>query len=420
MNQKLFKQIRAEWRSNVWLCVELLIVSVVLWYIVDCCYVIYTVKHRPLGFDTEHCYAVTLGAVDSASPEYEHERDNFDNIAADRTELIERLRRRPEVEAAAYSHISHPYQGSNSGGDFTIDTLKTSGYTILRSIQPDFLRVFRVEGVDGETPEEMAKMMQGPTALVSENLFDYDFDIKDMRPFVGKGIYLPGDTMNAIQVRGVTRMVRYNDYMQGMMNRCVFLNMGQLEHANANELVVRVRENMDKDFIDALMTDAPAQFRIGNQYICRVQSFDSIKDNQLRGDRRMEAQYIIGMTFLLINIFLGLLGTFWFRTQQRVADIAVRMVNGATRSDIFRLLVGEGLLLLSIVTPIAIAIDVNIAHLEFTQFLEVKDSEFLSAGRMLLCSGIAYTLMALIIVAGISIPARRAMRIAPAEALRDE
>lgn len=47
MSQKLLKQIRNEWRSNIWLCVELLVVSVVLWYIVDCCYVMYTVKQWP-------------------------------------------------------------------------------------------------------------------------------------------------------------------------------------------------------------------------------------------------------------------------------------------------------------------------------------------------------------------------------------
>lgn len=54
MNQKLFKQIRNEWRSNLWLCLELLIVSVVLWYIVDYFYVSKTLYSRPLGFDVEH------------------------------------------------------------------------------------------------------------------------------------------------------------------------------------------------------------------------------------------------------------------------------------------------------------------------------------------------------------------------------
>ena len=418
MNQKLFKQIRNEWRSNIWLCVELLVVSVVLWYIVDCFYVMRTVRSAPLGFDTEHCYNVAISSIDENSPEFLSPYTN-DQLLEEHTEIIERIRRRPEVEAAAYSLNAYPYQGSNSGGDFTIDTLKTSGYTVMRRIQPDFLRVFRIEGVDGESPEEMAEKLQKHGSLVSENLFDMDFGIKDMRPYVGKQLFMLGDTVNSIPVGGVFKTMRYNDYMQGQMNRSVFVTLNNDEQLWANELVVRVRENMDKNFIENLLADASDQFRIGNLYISRVYSFDDIRDNVLIGDKQVEMQYYIGMAFLLINIFLGLLGTFWFRTQQRVPDLAVRMVNGASRPDIYRLLVGEGLLLLTIVTPLALAIDANIAHMELTQYLE-GPAPFLSAGRLLLCGGIAYALMALMIVAGISIPARRAMHIAPAEALRDE
>lgn len=45
MNKKLFTQIKNEWRSNLWLVTELLLVSVVLWYIVDYMYV-----HVPCKF----------------------------------------------------------------------------------------------------------------------------------------------------------------------------------------------------------------------------------------------------------------------------------------------------------------------------------------------------------------------------------
>lgn len=34
MTKKLFTQIKNEWRSNTWLALELLVVSVVMWYIV--------------------------------------------------------------------------------------------------------------------------------------------------------------------------------------------------------------------------------------------------------------------------------------------------------------------------------------------------------------------------------------------------
>lgn len=415
MNQKLFQQIGNEWRSNVWLCVELLVVSVVLWFIVDTCYVMYTVKNLPKGFDVEHCYKIDVGEIDCTSPEFVMPYNDSIRVA-DRQQLLERLRRRPEVEAAAFSTNSHPYQGSNSGGDFRVDSLKTTGYSILRRIQPDFIRVFRIEGADGESPEQLAEKIEGGGMLVSQNLFERDFGITDMRPYVGKGMYMMGDSTNATTVQGVFKTFRYNDYTSGQMNRSVLLAMSPMWIAWSNELTVRVRDNMDNDFIEKLVADAPKQLRVGNQFVRRVQSFKDIRENVLLDNTRTEAYMFIGMGFLMLNIFLGLLGTFWFRTQQRVQDLAVRRVSGATRTDVYSLLVGEGLILLAIVTPLAVLIDVNIAHLELNSYY----NGFLSAGRMALCSGITFGLMALMIVAGISIPASRAMRIEPADALRDE
>ena len=58
MNKKLLTQIKNEWRSNLWLVTELLLVSVVMWYIVDYMYVKAAVYYEhvvlisPLLFDT--------------------------------------------------------------------------------------------------------------------------------------------------------------------------------------------------------------------------------------------------------------------------------------------------------------------------------------------------------------------------------
>ena len=51
---------------------------------------------------------------------------------------------------------------------------------------------------------------------------------------------------------------------------------------------------------------------------------------------------------LLLNIFLGLLGTFWFRTQQRRGEIALHKAMGATDGAVFGRLMSEGMFLLLI------------------------------------------------------------------------
>ena len=53
MKRKLFRQISNEWKSNIWLALELLIVSVVLWFVIDSMYTTYAILNEPRGFDTD-------------------------------------------------------------------------------------------------------------------------------------------------------------------------------------------------------------------------------------------------------------------------------------------------------------------------------------------------------------------------------
>ena len=54
MNKKLFTQIRNEWRSNLWLALELLVVSVVMWYIIDLLYCRLATYMEPRGARFRH------------------------------------------------------------------------------------------------------------------------------------------------------------------------------------------------------------------------------------------------------------------------------------------------------------------------------------------------------------------------------
>ena len=63
MQKKLFTQIRNEWRGNLWLALELLVVSVVMWYIIDLLYCRLATFNEPRGFDTEHCYLVAATSI---------------------------------------------------------------------------------------------------------------------------------------------------------------------------------------------------------------------------------------------------------------------------------------------------------------------------------------------------------------------
>lgn len=77
----------------------------------------------------------------------------------------------------------------------------------------------------------------------------------------------------------------------------------------------------------------------------------------------------------------------------------------------------EGLFILLIVSVPAILIDYNLAYLELNSW---RNGTTLEWNRILSCSILTCVLIALMIVIGIGIPAYRAMKIQPAEALHDE
>ena len=416
MNKKLFSQIKNEWRTNLGLAIELLLVSVVMWWITDNLYCTASVYFEPRGFDTEHCYLIEMGKLTDKSPDYT-ERTN-DQQNEDIHELANRLRQRPEIEAVSLSYNSYPYNGSNSTINMQLadDTLKATNWVIRRAVSPDFVKVFRYEGARGETSEQLAEMLERDEIIVSDNLFTSTYKRPmPMTDYIGRRVYLFNDTTHSYPLGASVKVVRYGDFQSGR-NARTLLFMHDFWDTDA-ELCVRVRANQDVDFIERLKADSEKQLRVGNIYISNIRSFKDIRRDFQQGQYNKVRDSITTMVFLLVNIFLGLFGTFWFRTQQRKCEIALHKAHGATNRMVFTRLVSEGWLLLLIITPLALAIDFNLAYAELNGWY---NGTTLEAGRFLLCGAISFLLIALMIAVGIGIPARKAMKIDPAEALHNE
>ena len=416
MNKKLFNQIKNEWQTNTWLALELLIVSVLMWYIIDNLYTNTLKQLEPRGFDIEHCYLIQMGILSDKSPDYKPYTDAKEN-RQEVMELMDRLRRRPEIEAVSLSQNGYPYNGSNGSIEVQLagDTLRQSGHTFRRLATPDFVRVFRYQGANGETPEQLAEMLKRDEILVSDNLFrKYG---KKMTDYVGQRFHLQGDTTSSYRLGASIVPIRYNDFQEQWNSYSMVWLLPESMINSYRELCVRVKEGQDVDFIERLKADSESQFRIGNIYISEIRSFKDIRRNFQQFESNELRNYLTGMVFLLVNIFLGLLGTFWFRTQQRKSEIALHKAHGATNQMVFTRLLSEGWLLLLIITPLALLIDFNLAHAELNAW---RNGTTLEWDRLLICAGISFALMALMIAIGIGIPARKAMTIDPAEALHDE
>ena len=416
MNKKLLAQIKNEWRTNLWLAIELLLVSVVMWWVIDNLYCIGATYFEPRGFNVDHCYLIEMGHLTEKSPDFQEKpyQEKMDDIL----ELANRLRQRPEIEAVSLSQNSYPYNGSNSWTSIRLvdDTLEAGGSLILRNVSPDFVKVFRYEGANGETSEQLADMLERGEMIASDNVFTYAYKRPlPMTNYVGRRFYWQNDTTFSLQLGASMKVVRYSDFQAARTSRSILLK--RTMWAEDAELCVRVRADQDVDFIERLKADSEKQFRVGNIYISNIRSFKDIRRNFQQFQYNGVRDAITTVVFLLVNIFLGLLGTFWFRTQQRKGEIALHKAHGATNGMVFTRLLSEGWLLLLIITPIALIIDFNLAYAELNAW---RNGTTLEWDRLLFCGGISFALIALMIAIGIGIPARKAMKIDPAEALHNE
>ena len=120
--------------------------------------------------------------------------------------------------------------------------------------------------------------------------------------------------------------------------------------------------------------------------------------------------------FFLFNVFLCVCATFWYRTRKRRCEIALRMALGSSRLRVMQYFLLEGLvlLILAVIPALVISCNIQLADLTVHTLVDVSTLRFVE------CFAGAFLLMVLMIVMGIWYPARRAMKIQPAEALHDE
>ena len=185
---------------------------------------------------------------------------------------------------------------------------------------------------------------------------------------------------------------------------------------NVGEITVRVAPGMEREFTEWIDSKMGSYLSVGNVYVNDLEPIENIRAENQRDIREFVQNRIACIVFLMISIFLGLLGTFWFRTQQRVSEIAIRKVNGATSNMIFMRLISEGLLLLTAVTPLALVIDWLLVKYDLIQYTFVP----LDTWQFVVSAVMAFVLLAIMIMLGVWFPARRAMKVDPARALADE
>lgn len=415
----LLKRIWNERKSNAWLWIELFIVFIILWFIVDFGYTSFRIYTKPNGYNIDNTYLIRVNVLSPQSEFYIPADEKHTTTGEDLLSLVERLRRHPDIEAVSLSEGSHPYNWNNYGGRLKYDTINMSVFR--RTVTPDFFNVFLYENIDRSGSRSLAEALSGNSIVVGADIMPdgtlYGNELK------GLTFYYPDDTTTHLRIGAVTKPVKYYDFDPGAWSQFYSNELKETDIAAKDgtditflELCIRAREGTSPDFARKLLEDSPRLYITGNCYIMSVQPFSQIRESFLSYNLKEFESYGYIAFFLIVNIFLGIIAAFWFRTQQRCEEMGLRVALGSTPTGLRKMLIYEGVLLLLIILIPALLVCYTIGY---SQLTVVSEAEW-EASRFLVAACITFFLIIIMIILGILYPARQAMKVKPAEALRDE
>ncbi|MDL2296861.1 FtsX-like permease family protein [Bacteroidales bacterium OttesenSCG-928-B11] len=403
MLKQTLKIVWKERKTNLWILLELFIPFVIL----NCCLLfVYSFTKMYVedpGHDIEHTYQIILDYEEEARNEEKREENNKKLFY-----MLELIKQHPAVESAALSIASAPNMTSYRGNGIYIDGEWAGIWQ--KDITPQFFDVFKIDFLKGRS--------------FDENSLDHNVIISGMpgNSFFGNDILNVGAVYfdkdgAAKEVVGVTAPIKRSQY--DVYEFAVYCKMTMDNRAlpTFHELSVRVKPEADVNFEDRFFEDMKDRLEIYPYYLSKVESYQLRKKEyaeMMEYDRDLTNISIISF-FLLLNIFLGIVGTFWFRVQARRQDIGLRLSLGATSRDIRREFFSETLLLLGIAAVLALVVIVNLAVLDPFFFIDFQLSanSWINIGVNALIFLATFGILALFCLLAVWYPARQAGKMQP-------
>lgn len=419
MKRFLIPQMLHEWRSNLWLIIELMIVSGVVCYLSFQLLQLTYSFWEPLGFDKNNVYTLSLRPINPESREFHGGDDPEGAIREDTRNMLGRLRANPHVEALAVSKNAYPftlqYMGNMMNIEGLADSIQYSGN--LRHASPDIVRVLKLESLSGISPSEMEnRMRNGEIILSYVDIEREDLPIASVYDLVGKKMKFTEDSSFNYKAAAIIPIITRTSFewrKSGMILKPIDESTLKVDNSGL-ELILRVKAGQETQFVEQFNSD-PSLRRHRNVVLHDLQSLTK-RQHSIERAYDIPLRLTISMiSFFLIIVFLGLLGSFWYRMQQRTSEIALRKVTGASDGDIFRRMLSEA----SLLFILAFIPGAGLYFL-YIYFTVIKLWNNFSPTIIIIPIIFTYFIMQIIVLIGVWMPARRAMSIEPAIALKDE
>ena len=341
-------------------------------------------------------------------------------------QMLERVRALPGVASAgAINHL--PLAGDLWGRSFWVEGKPRPAPgerqgAAYRVVYPGYFETMRIPLVRGRGIAESDRMDAPPVAVVNEFFASRHWPGEDA---VGKRITItdPDDNPTWITVVGVVRNVVQHSWEAERREEMylAFPQTPQFIEARSPfvgyiTLVARAACASPDDCDAAAL--APALRRAvwsidRNLPIADVQTMENVIDAATGRERFTLVLLAVFASVALLLATLGIYGVTSYTVSRRTHELGVRMALGARPTDVVRLVVGQGM-----VVVLAGAIAGLLGAFALTRLM-AKLLFGVGAADLLTYAGVAALLVAVAFVAS-WVPARRAARIDPLRAIRAE
>ena len=303
MIKQIFKMIWNQRRLNGWIWMELLVVFVALWYLVDMFVVQLYSYTRPMGYDITNCWKLSFDVYPEDADEYVNDTTRTQTEGEALAKILERLRRAPEVDNACVAFYSSPYSGGNSWTQImpcTADSSKFKEQSYHQYIvSAEFYDVFRIKSREGKPLSELLTQKQ-LSYFITPAL---EKDFFGSQSAVGQKVRYPGSTRE-IHIAAVTAPVRITEFVKPEPELFFTMWPKELERqvnatgASNMEVTVRMKEELTSEQMGHFLNRMKNQLTENNLYITGMEDM-----KQQRSDRLQYEWRKISIN-LLLSVFI--------------------------------------------------------------------------------------------------------------------
>ena len=453
MMKQIWKNLWSQRAQNVWLFAELVVVCFVAWTQIDPIAVRLFYQNQPAGFDIDRLVVADARLYKTMGQNiYDHDGDEYyqqmsEQFTREMKQLKQHLLELDEVAYVSFLDAIEGYPRMNKSYweiPLPNDTIGIDVPWCFYNIEEDFFETFGIQPIPGSPSQHELSMNSGggQNLIITRSLAERIYGSAEAA--IGKNLD-SGSTYGdgtgnkypiIYTIRGVVEDVgaRTDEYSTWM----AFCPNGHLSYNQSKaRLVIRLKPGVNMTRFVEEQTYRTGELASEHFVICsfvpyvdapkNMDSFDS-PDFNAQSDYDFNLSVATAI-FFLINLCLGVIGTFWMQTKRRTEESGIMRAFGATKRRIMGMFLAEGFVLTTFSMFITCILYLNYVKTGLgelcinPQLPQCQPDPTWVADKplhFLIISGIVYLIILLTVSIGILIPSWNIVRTKPVEALREE